>query len=137
MKKSRTYQSSASKSIKQGNARHPQNKQTKAAALKYDGQNSPKLVAKGEGEIAKEIVSIAENNDVHIHYDPLLLEVLSRLEMGDEIPEALYLSVAKIIAFAYFLQGKHPDKKPNKTVQANLALSNQSTKSQVLSTHDD
>jgi len=82
---------------------------TKAAALKYDGKNSPKLIAKGDGELAQQIVSLAEENDVHIHYDPLLLNVLTQLELGDEVPETLYLAVAKIIAFAYYLQGKHPD----------------------------
>jgi len=92
----------------------PETKVTKAAALKYDGDNTPKLVAKGEGVLAQEIVSIAEQNQVHVHYDPLLLDVLTRLELGDEIPEDLYLAVAKIIAFAYFLQGKHP-----KSYQAN------------------
>jgi len=81
----------------------------KAAALKYDGKSSPKLIAKGDGLVAQQIVSLAEENDVHIHYDPLLLNVLTQLELGDEIPETLYLAVAKIIAFAYYLQGKHPD----------------------------
>ncbi len=81
---------------------------TKAAALKYDGEHTPKVVAKGEGELAEEIIKIAKQNQVHIHYDPLLLEVLSRLELNEEIPETLYLAVAKIIAFAYYLQGKHP-----------------------------
>jgi len=81
---------------------------TKAAALKYDGVNTPKVVAKGEGSVAEEIIKIAQQNQVHIHYDPLLLEVLSRLELNEEIPETLYLAVAKIIAFAYFLQGKCP-----------------------------
>ena len=119
--------------------RAPQAKQTaksnnrpKAAALKYDGKNSPKLIAKGEGEIAKEIVAIAEQNDVHIHYDPLLLDVLSHLEMGDEIPETLYLAVAKIIAFAYYLQGKHPDRKPSKSQQSDLTLSNDIDQNQKL-----
>ena len=42
----------------------------------------------------------------------MLLEVLSRLELGDEVPHQLYLAVAKIIAFAYYLQGKHPDNYP-------------------------
>lgn len=81
----------------------------KAAALKYDGENTPKLVAKGQGKIAQDIISLAEQSDVHVHYDPLLLEVLSKLEMGDEIPDTLFLAVAKIIAFAYYLQGKHPE----------------------------
>lgn len=82
---------------------------SKAAALKYDGKNAPKLVAKGQGQLAKKIIETAQQNDVHIHNDPILLEVLARLELGDEIPHSLYLAVAKIIAFAYFLQGKHPD----------------------------
>jgi len=81
---------------------------TKAAALKYDGVNTPKVIAKGEGDVAEEIIKIAQQNEVHIHYDPLLLEVLSRLELNEEIPETLYLAVAKIIAFAYYLQGKCP-----------------------------
>ncbi|TQV71423.1 hypothetical protein FLL45_19910 [Aliikangiella marina] len=96
----------------------------KAAALKYDGENAPTIVAKGSGELAKEIIAAAEANDVHIHNDPTLIEVLSRLELGDEIPENLYLAVAKIIAFAYFLQGKHPDyQKAPKTPDAELTLS--------------
>ena len=82
---------------------------TRAAALKYDGQNAPTVVAKGYGEVARQMIEVAEQNQVHIHNDPLLLEVLSKLELGDEIPEQLYLAVAKIIAFAYFIQGKHPD----------------------------
>lgn len=81
---------------------------TRAAALKYDGQNAPTVVAKGYGEVARQMIEIAEQNQVHIHNDPVLLEVLSKLELGDEIPEQLYLAVAKIIAFAYFIQGKHP-----------------------------
>jgi len=103
------------------NKNPPETKVTKAAALKYDGVNTPKLVAKGEGLLAQEIVSIAEQNQVHVHYDPLLLDVLTRLELGDEIPEDLYLAVAKIIAFAYFLQGKHP--KNYQTSQKNEDIS--------------
>lgn len=97
----------------------------KAAALKYDGVNSPTLVAKGEGKLAQEIVSLAEKNDVHIHYDPLLLDVLTRLELGDEIPETLYLAVAKIIAFAYYLQGKHPEHKTQAMSESSVLLSQQ------------
>lgn len=90
------------------------NELSKAAALQYDGQNAPKLVAKGVGDTAKAIIAQAQAHDIHLHQDPILLEVLSKLELGDEIPNELYLAVAKIIAFAYFLQGKHPDNLPNK-----------------------
>lgn len=90
-------------------------KESKATALKYDGKNTPIIVAKGSGILAEKIIDSAKKHDVHIHSDPILLAVLSRLELGDEIPQALYLAVAKIIAFAYFLQGKHPDNQAKKT----------------------
>jgi flagellar biosynthesis protein len=109
----------------------------KAAALKYDGNNSPQLIAKGEGKIAQEIVAIAEQNNVHIHYDPLLLDVLTRLELGDEIPKELYLAVAKIIAFAYFLQGKHPVKKAPSNTQEQLSISEEITPIDLISLPED
>ena len=84
-------------------------KNTKATALKYDGKNAPKIVAQGHSLTAEEIIRIAKEHDVYIHEDPILVEVLSQLELGDEIPEQLYLAVAKIIAFAYMLQEKIPD----------------------------
>jgi len=100
----------------------PSSSPKKAAALKYDGVNSPKLIAKGDGQLAEQIVALAKENEVHVHYDPLLLDVLTRLELGDEIPETLYLAVAKIIAFAYYLQGKHPNTNPSEVRQASLSL---------------
>ncbi|WP_144394907.1 EscU/YscU/HrcU family type III secretion system export apparatus switch protein [Pleionea sediminis] len=81
----------------------------KATALKYDGKSAPKVVAKGQGSLAEEIIRIAEEHEVFVHQDPILMDVLSQLELGDEIPEQLYLAVAKIIAFAYMLQEKTPD----------------------------
>jgi len=94
----------------------------KAAALKYDGKNTPKIVAKGDGELAQKIVSLAKENDVHIHYDPLLIDVLSRLELDEEIPETLFLAVAKIIAFAYYLQGKHPESSIKSNIDDTLTI---------------
>jgi flagellar biosynthesis protein len=99
----------------------------KAVALKYDGVKSPELVAKGQGDLAYEIVALAKENDVHIHYDPLLLDVLTKLELGDKIPETLYLAVAKIIAFAYYLQGKHPEGKKAKAAEQ-TSIINENTK---------
>jgi flagellar biosynthesis protein len=101
-----------------------QNKATKATALKYDGKNAPTVVAKGSGGLAEKIIAVAKEHNIHIHNDPILLEVLSRLELGDEIPKQLYLAVAKIIAFAYFLQGKHPQNQEHQqyTSQTNSNL---------------
>ena len=85
-------------------------KRQKAIALKYDHEagKAPLIVAKGMGEIAEQIIKLAEENDILIHESPELVEVLIRLELGDEIPESLYRAIAEVIAFAYSL--KHDSK---------------------------
>ncbi|SBS26523.1 Flagellar biosynthetic protein FlhB [Marinomonas spartinae] len=76
----------------------------KAVALKYDYAGAPKVTAKGEGFIARRILEIAEEHDVMLHHSPELVEMLSTVELGEEIPESLYLAVAEIIAFAHNLK---------------------------------
>lgn len=84
----------------------PNDSRQKAIALKYDNEagKAPLIVAKGMGEIAEQIIKLAEENDIHIHESPELVEVLIRLELGDEIPESLYRAIAEVIAFAYSLK---------------------------------
>lgn len=84
----------------------------KAAALKYDGQDAPRLVAKGQGELAEQILAIAQEHGVYLHEDEQLIGALIQMRLNQEIPRNLYLAIARVIAFAYFLKGKHPDKKP-------------------------
>lgn len=81
----------------------------KAVALFYDGSNAPHVSATGKGQVAKEIMAIAEAEGVPLCDNRELVELLVTLELGDEIPESLYLAVAHIIAFAYELQGKAPE----------------------------
>ncbi len=81
----------------------------KAVALDYDGQSAPTVAATGEGDIAAQIIAIAREHGVPLFENPELLALLSTLELGDEIPETLYLCIAQIIAFAYRIQGKVPD----------------------------
>ena len=80
-----------------------------AVALSYDGETAPKVTASGIGDIAEEIVRIAQENNVHLHDDPVLARMLATLDLGTEIPRELYLLIAEVIAFAYYLQGKVPD----------------------------
>lgn len=76
----------------------------KAVALKYDYKAAPRVSAKGSGLLANKIMAVAKENDVLLHQSPELVEMLSTLELGEEIPEALYLAVAEIIAFAHSLK---------------------------------
>lgn len=81
----------------------------KAVALFYDGINAPHISAKGAGKIAEEIIAIAQQHNVPLCDNPTLVDLLVTLELGDEVPEALYVAVAYIIAFAYQLEGKTPE----------------------------
>ncbi|PVV12255.1 MAG: flagellar protein FhlB [gamma proteobacterium symbiont of Ctena orbiculata] len=79
-----------------------------AIALKYDGENAPRLTAKGRGDLANRILALADEHAVPLHEDAELATLLSQIPLGDEIPEALYRAVAEVIAFAYLLSGKMP-----------------------------
>lgn len=81
---------------------------SQAIALKYDGSNAPTLTAKGDDELAEAILAIARQHQVPIYENAELIRLLARLELGDAIPEALYQTIAEIIAFAWYLKGKVP-----------------------------
>ena len=80
-----------------------------AIALKYDGKNAPTVTAKGRGELAAEIISIANEHGVPLDENSELVQLLSSIPLGDKIPEELYIAVAEVIAFAYMLSDKVPD----------------------------
>ncbi|WP_281950570.1 EscU/YscU/HrcU family type III secretion system export apparatus switch protein [Nitrosophilus kaiyonis] len=74
-----------------------------AVALKYNkkNDNAPKVVAKGKGNIAENILKKAKEYNIPIKEDPDLLEVLSKLDIYEEIPPKLYKAVANILIFIY------------------------------------
>ncbi|GLO23978.1 MULTISPECIES: EscU/YscU/HrcU family type III secretion system export apparatus switch protein [Pseudomonas] len=79
-----------------------------AIALTYDGQQAPTLSAKGDDALAEAILALAREHEVPIYENAELVRLLARLELGEQIPEALYLTIAEIIAFAWQLRGKVP-----------------------------
>ena len=80
-----------------------------AVALEYDGHNAPLVTAKGIGEVAEKILQIAKQQGIPLQQDMELVEILSQINLGDEIPENLYRAVAEVIAFAYIIRGKFPE----------------------------
>lgn len=90
--------------------RTPPPRRELAVALKYDGENAPRITAKGSGDLAERIVALAIEHNIPMQENALLANTLAQLELDEEIPPALYLSVAEIIAFAYYLSGKVPDR---------------------------
>lgn len=79
-----------------------------AVALQYDGENAPRVTAKGRDKIATRIIETAEQHDIPLHTDTELVKVLGSIPLGDEIPRELYVAIAEVIAFAYLLSGKMP-----------------------------
>ncbi len=79
-----------------------------AVALHWDGDGAPRVTAKGRDHLAERIVAVAREHDVPIKEDRELTAVVANVELGDTIPEELYLAVAQVIAFAYKLTGKSP-----------------------------
>ncbi|GAA0123323.1 MAG: EscU/YscU/HrcU family type III secretion system export apparatus switch protein [Clostridium argentinense] len=72
----------------------------KAAAVKYDyGSAAPKVTAAGMGHIADKILEKAEENKVPIVENEELANLLTNVDVGDEIPLELYDVVAKVIAY--------------------------------------
>jgi flagellar biosynthesis protein len=84
-------------------------KERKAAvALGYNPAQdaAPKVLAAGQGEIAKVILQQAEAHGVPIHTDHPLAQALVRLEVGSQIPPELYRAVAEVLAFLYKLESE-------------------------------
>ena len=78
----------------------------KAAALRYEkGKDSaPRLVAKGQGHIAAKILQLAKDNQIPVHEDPALIEILSKMNLEEQIPGGCYRVVAEILAWIYKAQ---------------------------------
>ncbi|WP_165680224.1 EscU/YscU/HrcU family type III secretion system export apparatus switch protein [Metapseudomonas otitidis] len=85
-----------------------QTERRQAIALSYDGVSAPNLTAKGDDELAEVILAIAREYEVPIYENAELVRLLARMELGEAIPEALYRTLAEIIAFAWYLKGKCP-----------------------------
>jgi flagellar biosynthesis protein len=75
-----------------------------ATALKYEpGDSAPRVIASGSGYIAEAIIAAAQQAGIPLRSDPALAQALAALELGSEVPEALYRAVAETLAWAYRL----------------------------------
>lgn len=79
-----------------------------AVALQYDKSAVPvpRVVAKGRGEVGDAILKLAREYDVPIEENAALAEALSQIELGEDIPEALYRAVAEVLVFILRASGK-------------------------------
>ena len=79
-----------------------------AIALEYGLNKTPRVSAKGHDDLARRIIEEAKKQGVYVAEDPQLLALLSRLDVGDEIPQDMYTAVAVILSWVYWLKGMRP-----------------------------
>lgn len=80
-----------------------------AIALSYhEGMYAPKVVAKGNGAIAEEIIRRAAEAGVYVHQSADLVQLLMRIDLDEQIPESLYLAIAEILAWVRRLETPPP-----------------------------
>lgn len=78
----------------------------RAVALRYRAgeADAPRVVAKGKGIVADQIVALAQEHGVHVHEDADLVALLGALDLNADIPAELYRAVAEVLAFVYRLE---------------------------------
>lgn len=78
-----------------------------AVALKYDqdSMGAPMVVAKGNDETAFKIMEIAREHKVEIlRTPPLTRAVYHNSDIGEEIPDGLYMAIAQVLAYVFQLR---------------------------------
>ncbi len=76
-----------------------------AVALAYNAsQAAPQVVAKGRGLVAEAIIARARESGVYIHESKELVSLLMQVELDQQIPPALYRTVAELLAWLYRIE---------------------------------
>ncbi len=74
-----------------------------AVALKYERSKdpAPRIVAKGKGTIAQQIILVAKEHGITIREDAELVDILGKLDLDSIIPLEAYAAVAEILSYVY------------------------------------
>lgn len=92
-----------------------------AVALAYGSNPTPVVTAKGDDELAERILQEAREHGVLIAQDPQLLQLLSKVEVDQEIPPELYTAVAVVLSWVYWLKGMRPGDEKAENADADQA----------------
>lgn len=83
----------------------PPDLRREAVALAYTQTDAaPRVVARGRGLIAEQIISMAREHGVYVHESPELLTLLMQVDIDEHIPPQLYLAVAELLAWLYRIE---------------------------------
>lgn len=83
--------------------------QKSAVALAYSQTDAaPRVVAKGRGLVAEQIIARAREHGVYVHESPELVSLLLQVDLDQRIPPQLYIAVAELLAWIYRLESGQP-----------------------------
>ncbi len=80
----------------------------RAVALRYDVENesAPRVLAKGQGDIADRIIKLAEEHGIPLHEDKDLVRLLGILDLDVQVPPTLYRALAEVLSHIYRANGQ-------------------------------
>lgn len=76
-----------------------------AIALAYTQTDAaPRVVARGKGLIAEQIIARAKEHGVYVHESPELVALLTQVDIDEHIPPQLYMAIAELLAWLYRIE---------------------------------
>ncbi|ARS54101.1 EscU/YscU/HrcU family type III secretion system export apparatus switch protein [Kushneria konosiri] len=76
----------------------------RAVAIAHDGNEAPRVVAKGYGTTADAIIEKAQASGIFVHQSPELVNLLLHVDLDDRIPKELYLALAELLCWIHELE---------------------------------
>lgn len=90
---------------------HPNPAQSAVALAYQTGDFAPRVVAKGRGLIAEQIIDRAKEHGIFVHESRELVSLLMQVDLDKDIPPDLYRVVAELLAWLYHLETSRPSDK--------------------------
>lgn len=89
-------------------SQRPEQRQTAVALAYRQGDAAPRVVAKGRGLIAAEIIARAREAGLFVHESPEMVALLMQVDLDAHIPPQLYVAVAELLAWIYRIERREP-----------------------------
>jgi flagellar biosynthesis protein len=86
------------------NEQPPKRPQAAVALAYHSGAPAPKVVAKGKGLIAEQIIERAKEAGVFVHESKELVALLMGVDLDRQIPPGLYRAIAELLAWLYHIE---------------------------------
>lgn len=79
-----------------------------AIAVEYGREKAPTVIAKARGEEVSMMIQEAKNANIPVMENPYLASLLEGVDIGEEVPESLYTSLAIVLSWVFWLRGDKP-----------------------------